>query len=413
MGNRPATFADPIGRGGIGEIHLLRETTNPKELSRFQEPPLHSKVLIALDFFLALFVGIFLVWLGRRAHQDLRPAWWALVIAALFCFLADWGLLAALPFLQRSYGQVGSSLLLISGLRWIFFIPAFLLLQRKPLKLPPTAIVAVIVFLQVALFAFELDGFYIEPFRLTVTDLPVRAPAFLPGRPLRILQISDLHVERITQRERDMLTRTVSLHPDIIIMTGDYTNSSYTKDPLTLQETRQILSQLHAPYGIYAVNGNVDPPATMSSLFDGLDNIRVLNNEVLPLSLPGGTIYLIGVTMGKSSGADELVLKNLLTSLPINTYSILLYHTSEIIGTAASGGVDLYFSGHTHGGQVRLPFYGAIFTDTAFGKKYEMGAYNLKSTTLYVSRGIGLAGGLLPRIRFLCPPELVMLELGK
>jgi hypothetical protein len=414
MGNRPAAAADPIGRGGIGEIHLLRQTANPKELSRFWEPSLSSKVLIALDFFLALVVGIFLVGLGRRAHPDLRHAWRATEIAALFCFLADWALLAALPFLQRSYGQVGSSLLLISGLRWIFFIPAFLLLiQRKPFKLHAITILAVLVFLQAALFAFELDGFYIEPFRLTVTDLPVRAPAFLPDRPLRILQISDLHVERITQRERDMLARTDSLHPDIIVLTGDYTNSSYTKDPLTLQETRQVLSQLHAPSGVYAVNGNVDPPATMSTLFDGLANIRVLNNEVLPLSLPGGTIYLIGVTMGRSSGPDEQVLRSLLTNLPKDTYSILLYHTSEIIGTAASGDVNLYLSGHTHGGQVRLPLYGALFTDTAFGKKYEMGAYNIGSTTLYVSRGIGMAGGLLPRMRFLCPPELAVFELGK
>ena len=370
-------------------------------------------MLIALDFFLALIVGIFLVRLGRRARPELQPAWRAIEIAALFCFLVDWGLLAALPILQRSYGQVGPSLLLISGLRWIFFIPAFFLLQRKPLKLHAITILAILVFLQAALFAFELDGFYIEPFRLTVTDLPVQAPAFLPNRPLRILQISDLHIERITQRERDMLAQTDSLHPDIIVLTGDYTNSSYTNDPLTLHETRQILAQLHAPYGVYAVNGNVDPPATMSILFDGLANIRVLNNEILPLSLPGGTIYFIGVTMGRSSGPDEQVLKTLLNSLPTNTYRILLYHTSEIIGTAASGGVDLYLSGHTHGGQVRLPLYGALFTDTAFGKKYEMGPYNIKSTTLYVSRGIGMAGGMLPRIRFLCPPELTMFELGK
>jgi predicted MPP superfamily phosphohydrolase len=151
----------------------------------------------------------------------------------------------------------------------------------------------------------------------------------------------------------------------------------------------------------------------MAVLFDGLPNIRVLNNEILPIRLPGGTIYLIGVTMGRSSGPDEQVLRTLLTSLPTDTYSILLYHTSELIGTASTRGVDLYLSGHTHGGQVRLPFYGAIFTGTSFGKKYEMGAYPVGSTTLYVSRGIGMAGGLLPRIRFLCPPELVMLELGK
>jgi predicted MPP superfamily phosphohydrolase len=151
----------------------------------------------------------------------------------------------------------------------------------------------------------------------------------------------------------------------------------------------------------------------MSILFDGLANIRVLNNEILPLSLPGGTIYLIGVTMGRSSGPDEQVLRTLITNLPTDAYSILLYHTPTLINTAKSKGLNLYISGHTHGGQVRLPFYGAIFTDAAYGKKYEMGAYTFGPTTLYVSRGVGMAGGLLPRIRFLCPPELVMFELGK
>jgi predicted MPP superfamily phosphohydrolase len=286
-------------------------------------------------------------------------------------------------------------------------------LKRQPLKVHAILLLVLVEVLQAALFAFEVDGFYIEPFRLTVTDLPIRAPDFLPGPSLRILQNSDLHVERITQREQDVLARVEGLQPDIIVLTGDYVNSSYMNDPLTLQETRQILSQLRAPYGIYAVNGNIDKSAIMATLFDGLTNIRVLNNEILPLRLPGGTIYLIGVTMGRSSGPDDQELHTLVTSLPPDGYSILLYHTSELIGTAASKNVDLYLSGHTHGGQVRLPFYGAIFTDTAFGKKYEMGAYTVGPTTLYVSRGIGMGGGLLPRMRFLCPPELVMLELGK
>ena len=370
-------------------------------------------MLTAIDVYLALFTGIFLVRLGRPLRPDLQPVWRSLELSALFCFLADWALQTALPILQRSFGEAGSSLLLISGLRWVFFAPVFFLLQRQPLKLHAILLLVMVGILQVAVFAFEVDGFYIEPFRLTTTELPVHAPAFLPDRPLRILQISDLHVERITQRERDVLAQAKNLQPDIIVLTGDYINSSYINDPLTLQETRQVLSQFHAPYGVYAVNGNVDTPSTMSALFDGLANIRVLNNEVLPLRLPGGTLYFVGVTMGPSSGPDEQALRTLLTSLPPDAYSILLYHTSELINTASSKNVNLYLSGHTHGGQVRLPFYGAIFTNTYYGKKYEMGAYTVGPTLLYVSRGLGMAGGLLPRIRFLCPPELVMVELGK
>jgi uncharacterized protein len=370
-------------------------------------------VLAALDFFLALIIGILLARQGRRLRPDMQPVWRILEISALFCFLADWILLAELPLLQRSFGQVGPALLLISALRWVFFTPLFFLLRINPVKPLATILLVVVWFLQAALFAGEVDGFYIEPFRLTVTELPVRAPAFLPDRSLRILQISDLHVERVTQRERDMLARIDSLQPDIIVLTGDYLNSSYSNDPLTIREARQLLSQLHAPYGVYAVNGNVDAPSTMSALFDGLPNIRVLNDEILPARLPGGIIYFVGVKMTKSGNFDAGILSSLMKSLPKDAYSVLLYHTSTVINTASARGVDLFLSGHTHGGQVRLPYYGAIFTNTYYGKKYEMGEYTVGPTTLYVSRGIGMGGGLLPRIRLFCPPELVLVELGK
>ena len=367
----------------------------------------------ALDIFLALLIGVLLPRVGRRIRPDLQSVWRTYEVFALICFLADWILLAELPLLDRSFGQVGPSLLLVSALRWVFFAPAFFLISKQPLKLHATLLLLVVGLLQAALFAGEVDGFYIEPFRLTVTDLPVSAPAFLPDRPLRILQISDLHVERITQRERDVLSQADSLQPDIILLTGDYLNSSYVNDPLTIRETRQLLAQLHAPYGIYAVNGNTDAPVTMHALFDGLTNIHVLYDEVLPVQLPSGTIYLIGVTMTQSGNFDARGLASLMKSVPPKVYSILLYHTSTVINTASAKGVDLFLSGHTHGGQVRLPYYGAIFTNTYYGKKYEMGEYTVGPTTLYVSRGIGMGGGLLPRIRFLCPPELVLLELGK
>jgi len=162
-------------------------------------------VFTALDLFLAVVIGFFLVRLGRRVRPELRTFWRFFALSALFCFLADWALLAALPYLQLSYGPVGSSLLLISGLRLLFFTPAFYLLLRRPVRRNVIALLVMLVFLQVGIFAFEVDGFYIEPFRLGVTELPIHAPAFLPDRPLRILQISDLHVERITQREQAVL----------------------------------------------------------------------------------------------------------------------------------------------------------------------------------------------------------------
>ena len=78
---------------------------------------------------------------------------------------------------------------------------------------------------------------------------------------------------------------------------------------------------------------------------------------------------------------------------------------------ATTTGVDLYLAGHTHGGQLRLPVFGALVTASSFGKRYEMGAYREGRTVLYVSRGIGLEGLGLPRARFLSPPEITLFTL--
>jgi hypothetical protein len=224
--------------------------------------------------------------------------------------------------------------------------------------------------------------------------------------------LSDLHVERATIRERAMIEKVNALQPDIIVLTGDYINQEYLNDPMAMKDARAVISQLSAPGGVYAVSGSTDNLALSTALFDGLGNVRLLGNEVAPISLPGGTLNLIGLSMNGNVNLDRQILLDLLAGQPADGYSILLYHTPDLIETAADNNVSLYFAGHTHGGQVRLPIYGAIITFSDYGKKYEMGKYQVGPTTLYVSRGIGMEGLGLPRVRFLCPPEIVVFNLN-
>jgi uncharacterized protein len=99
--------------------------------------------------------------------------------------------------------------------------------------------------------------------------------------------------------------------------------------------------------------------------------------------------------------------------VPPGAFTILLYHTpDEILDVAATHRVDLYCAGHTHGGQVALPFYGALVTLSKFYKKYERGLHREGSTWLYVTRGIGMEGGPAPRVRFLARPEVTVIELA-
>lgn len=96
---------------------------------------------------------------------------------------------------------------------------------------------------------------------------------------------------------------------------------------------------------------------------------------------------------------------------PSTPFTLLLYHSPDLMPEAARAGVDLFLAGHTHGGQIRLPLIGALVTSSIYWKRYEMGLYTEGHTRLYVSRGIGMEGLGAPRARFLCPPEIELFEL--
>ena len=93
------------------------------------------------------------------------------------------------------------------------------------------------------------------------------------------------------------------------------------------------------------------------------------------------------------------------------SFTLLLYHSPDLMPQAACSGVDLFLAGHTHGGQIRFPLVGAVVTSSRYWKRYEMGLYAEGNTQLYVSRGIGMEGLGAPRARFFCPPEIALFEL--
>ncbi|MBN2387655.1 MAG: metallophosphoesterase [Anaerolineales bacterium] len=346
-----------------------------------------------------------------RVQAADRRRWLWITVPALACGLADALLLYLLPLLRLSFGSPHIPLLLFNLTRLGFVLVGILLLPgfSRRVRSPAVALPGISTVIQVSLLVLAFYGLYVEPFRLGVTHLQVTSPALLPDRPLRILQISDLHVERISPREREVLVQAEALRPDLIVLTGDYVNLDYIDDPVAWADARAVLAQLRAPYGVYAVLGTVDRPQVVTAIFDGLE-IRLLTDKVEVLALPGGDLILVGISTGPG---DDQVLYDLTAENPPGNYTLLLYHTPDLIEPAVRRGVDLYLAGHTHGGQIRLPFYGALVTFSEYGKQYEMGEYHLGATTLYVSRGLGMEGWGMPRMRFLCPPELVLVELGE
>jgi predicted MPP superfamily phosphohydrolase len=332
-------------------------------------------------------------------------------LLTLFIFIFLDGLwLKALPSLELSFGPAKLPFVVFGVARGgIFMAWLFIILWANTRKSRPSPAnwFKLLLAPNLLLLVLGLYGFLVEPQQLTVSQVEIQAAGL--DHPLRIVQLSDLHVERATRRELGLPQRVAELKPDLIVLTGDYLNTSYLDDPIAIHDLREMVGQLYAPLGIYAVDGTVEEPERTQFLFAGL-NVRVLDNEVISLPAAGKNFKLVGLS-NRVIANDTLVLKSLMAGLSRADYTLLMYHNPDQAYVASELGVDLYLTGHTHGGQVRLPLYGALLTSSKFGKTFEQGSYSLGNMMLYVNRGVGMEGSLAPRVRFLAPPEIAVIDL--
>jgi predicted MPP superfamily phosphohydrolase len=336
------------------------------------------------------------------------PAW--IVALGLLAFaLADWALLAALPRRGLSFGAVQPPWLGLTLARWLLALGAAPVAARW---LFPT--VGVLALFQAAVWLLMAYGTTIEPFRLQLSHLEIPSEKLCnPGTSLRIIQLSDLHVERLTRREHALPTLVTGLDPDLIVLTGDFLSTSYNDDPRALADLGALLAQFHARHGIYAVWGTaeVDLPESLRPILADLD-ITLLEDRAVEVAANGHRLWLMGVNCTRDLATDGDRLCALLAETPVGAFTLLLHHMPDLMPQAASLGVDLFLAGHTHGGQWRLPGFGAILTSSRFWKRYEAGHYHEGNTDLYVSRGLGMEGFGTPRARFFCPPEVVLITVS-
>jgi hypothetical protein len=251
---------------------------------------------------------------------------------------------------------------------------------------------------------------------VTLTHQQLKTQKLKPGGPpLRVLHLGDLHVERRTERETRLLEMVKELAPDLILFSGDFLNISYLNDKTAWNDCRAILRGLAAPLGVLAVSGSpaVDLEGLVPQLLEGVGNVRWLNDERVTVTHHGQPIDIVGISCTHKPFVDGPKLSQILNhqSAPLPHFTILIHHTPDLAPEAAEAGVDLQLSGHTHGGQVRLPAYGALYAASLYGKRFEAGRKQVSNSTLYVTRGIGLEGKSAPRVRFLCPPEIILWEI--
>ncbi len=243
-------------------------------------------------------------------------------------------------------------------------------------------------------------GRFIEPTRIEVNVMTVPTPK-LKDTPFRIVQISDLHCDLETRNEDAMVRIINGLKPDVVVATGDYLN-----DAAALPRLKATLSQLEAPLGTFAITGNFEVNAWSELDLFSETGFRLLPRETVSVTKGNESISISGLGFDRAGAWKEL-----LADLPSDHFNVFLYHMPDLIEDVSSSGVDLYLCGHTHGGQVALPVYGALITFSKFGKKYESGRYQVDDTMLYVNRGLGLEPRPAPQVRFFARPEIAVFDI--
>ena len=246
-------------------------------------------------------------------------------------------------------------------------------------------------------------GILVEPrwVELTRTEIPVPGGVLGRGR-FRVLHLTDFHLgRRLGARELRMVELAREAKADLIVLTGDYMDARDAG--YSLEETAAALKAIAPPFGIWAVGGPVDEKFVTADILRRA-GIEWLSDETRVVEEGGKRLRLAGREAWALVPFGELF-----SGLDADTPTILLQHSpaglQETLAGRGTARVDLVLCGHTHGGQVRLPFRGGLVRTEA-GR--ERGLYQVAGVPVYVNRGLGMTGA---PIRLGSRPEVALLEL--
>ncbi|MCC7011801.1 MAG: metallophosphoesterase [Planctomycetes bacterium] len=249
---------------------------------------------------------------------------------------------------------------------------------------------------------------WIEPDRIVTATHELAFAQWPRAEPLRVVHISDLQTVGECQRERDAARIVNQLAPDLIVVTGDYVAGPFFDAEPGIAAARRFFQELSKPrLGIVCVDGHCESERVRGRVFEGLD-VVYLRNETVQFELGSGRrLRVFGAkTLNLGFDATSLVRRD-----DPGLVTLAVSHEPDVSWELEGRGVDLHLAGHTHGGQIALPFVGAPFTLSALPRHFARGLHEFGDHWLHVSAGIGMEGNHAPRIRFLCPPQIDLLLL--
>jgi len=229
-----------------------------------------------------------------------------------------------------------------------------------------------------------------------------RLPAAFDG--ITIAHLSDIHARRWSQLLSAVRDELRSCGADLVVITGDMDDRC--ENSLRAAELiGRILEGVPTTFGCFGVLGNHDDPQLAAALSD---HLQMLSNENVSLDYKGSRIFLTGIDGRTRTSWD---LPSALYSLPADSFTILLAHFPTSVFHLPNDRVDLLLAGHTHAGQIRLPFVGSIWPSIdGLPHKYCWGLHQMGSTSLHVSAGVGCAYWI--PFRIFCRPEIALLQLS-
>ncbi len=222
----------------------------------------------------------------------------------------------------------------------------------------------------------------------------------------RIPFMSDLHLDGLDGLAERVISLVAEEEVDVCLLGGDYRTEMYGSFFRALRRLRELVRNVRARDGVFGILGNHDCLDIVPDLEDA--GICMLVNDSFPLERKGQRLWVVGVDDPHYYRCQDM--EKAFRDVPADAFSILLAHSPEIVKDAPGYPISLCLCGHTHGGQIRLPGVGPVFTHAKVPRRFASGLWKCGPVIGYTTTGAGSSG--VP-VRFNCPPEVVIVTLRK
>lgn len=344
------------------------------------------------------------------ATVDRRPAGAGWLLACLGTAAAVFGTVAIARLALRGGG-------IFTAVRFLYLA----LVVAAPIAILGAALVfgarrglstgaRVLVALAVVTAGVGVYATHIEPRWLRVDRIDVTTD-MATSETIRIGVLADIQTTSIGSYEHGAVDRVLDAEPDVIVVAGDVFQGGEREFDVEVDGFAELMDRLSAPHGVYAVEGNIDRVAWLAEMSDGTD-VQLLVDEIVELEIRGQVVRIGGSRDDWSSAESRSMVDDLMRSEPGDLAILLAHRPDAVLALPPDSDVDVTIAGHTHGGQIVVPFIGPPVTYTDVPRSAARGGlHDVGGNLLYQSTGVGLERAGAPQIRFLSRPSVGILDI--